>query len=671
MIKLKNLNKDEKMLMIEFLPIKEVIKFLKKNSKLFKNKFDGAYFNPKSKLLQKKIPKVFTNAIEEGDKITIDFIKIILYEKLEEINQYVKSNLNISKNIEEIVQKKQMKEYIKLMIILLEKIEPKYIMLFFTLNGIQLKVRQKKLVQNSIEKAIEYKEIREQVQEEERKKLERTYRDKINQVEKKEQILLKNEKNINKSLKDKLLEKDRIIKEKRQKLNLKIKEIEIQQREYSSLKNKLDISESEIKRIKEKLKDNKESCKQDLERERQENEELQTINEKQKLKIKQLNNELKERYEIYSKKYIEKWEEENQSIIDKKISLTEEIRSLNDTIKVSQRQVMNLEEEKDKVQKKLREYNSLVTNFISNIDKELIKSALKSSILNSKELIQKKENHIELYIKNQIKCDKINTCESIEEWTKVVAYNLKNIGIRKNRTEWSDYIVSVLAAKIIPLIVGCKTREIAKAISYTYAGETPLIVTLPSGYSEVNELIDLYHNSKAKVILIEGVVGQINESLMLPLFKEYIETEENDRIIVASCEDINMVNLMPSYLLEYMALIKITDIRPVVQHNYVCTDSTSLLQLMRKNELEINDSYKKLSKLLKHIEVVNAYIITRSLILAYLCNEKEMQNALVCLSICDLKLMFKDNDVREKIANNIDNYQNDFTQELKNLIVGE
>jgi len=543
--------------------------------------------------------------------------------------------------------------------------------LFFNLNGIQLDAGQKKLIETCIEEVIEYRKIKEQVMEEEKQKLDIIYKEEIRLIEEKKESLLESEKAVNKALKNKLYEKDVIIREEKQKLNEKVKEIREHQKNYKDLKKKLESVESENKRINEILNANQKDWQQDLEKERQKSEELEEINKTQNLKIKQLYDELKERYEIYSKKYIVRWEEEHQAIVDEERSLLEEISSLNDTFKTLQKEIMDLEDEKEKAQKKLDEYNGLVTDFISNIDKELIISALKSSISNVRVPSQTKEKDMQLYIKNQIKSDDIEVCESIDQWSEVIASNLKNIGVGKSRNEWSDYIVSVLAAKMIPLIIGCKTREIAKAISYTYAGETPLIITLPGGYNEVNELITLYHNCEAKVILIEGVVGQMNESTMLPLFKEYIEAEESDKLILISCEDMDMVKLMPSYLVEYMALIKITDIKPIVLNKYVYAESTSALQVVRKQELEINDSYEKLSKLLKQMEVTSAYIITRTLILAYLCKVRNFQKALECLSICDLKLMCKDDNLREKIANNIDNYRNDFTPDLKNLIVGE
>lgn len=671
LIKLEDLDENEKMLMIEFLPKHEVIQFLKKNSKKFSKELAGVRLDKKSRLLEQRLPRTLLKAFEQEDKVTVSFIKKTIYIRLEEINQYIKLKLGLEEGISRIIQSKKKDDYIKLVDVLLEKIESQCILLFLNLNGIKVNMEQKKLIEISIEEVVLYKKIKEMLKEEKKEKLEAQYNEQIKIIEEKGQALLKIEKDKNRTLSYQILEKHNIIEEERQNINEKIKEIKKQQKNYENLKNKLARAEADIKKTNEELNTKQEDLQQDLEKERQKNKELQIINEAQILKINQLHNELNERYEIYSKKYIVRWEKENQEILDQKRCLIKEISRLYDTIKVLQNEVMDLEKEKEKAQEKLSEYNSLVTNFINNIDKELITSTLKSSILNIRIPDQAKENHMQLYIKNQSKNDEIEICESIDEWSGVIAENLKNIGVRKNVSEWSDYMISVLAAKTIPLIVGCKTREIAKAISCAYAGETPFIITLPGGYSDINELIELYHNCEAKVILIEGAVGQMNESLMLPLFKEYIEADENNKLILISCEDTNMVNLMPSYLFEYMVPIEIMDIRPIMQHNYVYTNSTRVLQLFRKNQLDINDSYKKLSKLLKDIEIINAYINTRTLILAYLCRIRDIKNALECLSICDLKVMFKDDDVREIIANNIDNYQDNFTQELKNLIVGE
>ncbi|MBV4436323.1 hypothetical protein [Clostridium tyrobutyricum] len=685
MIEFEKLDKSKTRLIIEFfLPITpELIEFLKKKRKLFGNELDGADLKVNSLVLQKRIPNVFSNEIKRKNSAVINFVEKNVGGKLDEINQYIKSKFGSMQNVEKAIQSNREESYIKLLDILLEKMKPKYIKksskwvsLFLDLNEINLNVQQEKMIEISIKKAVERKKIKEQVQQEEKEKLDIKYKEKFRTVEDK----LKNE---NQVLSYQLSEKENTIKDINQKLDEKNKYIDKQQKNYDDLKKKLAVLESNLKEIKKELSDSKEEWQQNISKEKQKSQKLKDINEDKNKEIEYLENKLNQQYEDYSNEYKLKWEKENRSIIDKKTyeenSLTGKINNLKEDIKKSQKEVadlqkkvINLNEKKEKSQEKLKEYNSLVGDFINNIDKELIKSALKSSVLNIKEL-QIKENSIQLYTKHQIECNKVDLCKGIDEyeWSDTISDNFKNIGVGKDKDEWSDYIISVLAAKVIPLIVGCNTRKIAKAISCSYTGETPFIINLSPGYNKINELIELYHNSEAEVILIENAIGQMNESLLLPLFKEYVESEEDNKIILLSCEDIDMVNLMPAYLFEYLSLIEIADIRPAVQFNYNYADNTKILQSIRKSELNLKDSYKKLSKLFEHTEVENSYVITRSLILAYLCKMEDISSALKCLSICDLKLMFKDDDVKEKIRSNIDNYTDYFTQDLKEFIEGD
>ena len=53
----------------------------------------------------------------------------------------------------------------------------------------------------------------------------------------------------------------------------------------------------------------------------------------------------------------------------------------------------------------------------------------------------------------------------------------------------ANYIIGILAANMSPLICGYKAREIAAAISISYSGETPYIISLPNGYTNSKELL--------------------------------------------------------------------------------------------------------------------------------------------------------------------------------------
>lgn len=674
MIKIETLNKDEIILMIEFLPMNEVVKFLKlkENVKKFSKELAGTRIDEKSVLLQKKLPKIFSDAINSGDKITIDFMQMCLYNKLLKINDYLEANIGSVEVIKNIIKNKKKENYMELIKIFEEKEDLKYILLVLKLNEIELKVRQKSLLNNSIEEFNYYKKVKSQVEKIQKEKFDIEYNKKIQLIEEKGQTLLKNQEAIIKDLRCKILEKDKTIKEKNDELKCKIKELNEEHKRYRKLEKKIELANEEVKKIKEVAKDNKANSDLYIEREIKKNKELEKTIEDQTIIINRLENDIEERYEEYSEKYLVRFQEEYDKLIEKKITLIKELEELNMEYNSLKSEILDLEQIKESSKNKLEEYNNLVNNFIENIDKEIILSKLKSSILNiSQSNTQIETKKEKLYIRNSFKSDEILESSSIDEWSEILDENLKSIGVRKYRDSWSDYIVSVIASKMIPLIVGGKTRDIANCISSSYAGETPLVISLPSNYSDLNELIDIYHNCSSKVILIEGLIGQINESLLLPLLKEHTESKETDKIIIISCEDTNMAELIPFYLFEYVAPIEIKDIRPVIQSNYINANNIDTLRKFKNSQLDINFSYKKLNRLFKNINNFNSYVFTRALILGYLCEQMDYDDALVCLGICDLKFLIKDESIKEKIENNIDDYEDDFCEDFKTLIVGE
>lgn len=690
MIDITKLQESDKKLVLELIPKKEIFEFIKRNSKYFNKELMGIRLDKKSKLLQQKIPEIMLKQFVKEDIIAINFISNRLKTQLYEINKYVEEHLekdilsilpdnkeklksklpiNFKLYIKSIIETKEEKNYIKLLNILLEKIEADYIMLYITLNEIELKPRQRKLLETSLLGALKYNEIKERIYEEERKKID----EKINLAIESEQLLLRNEKSLNQELKDKLRDKDASIKEQQKIIDDKVKEIEIEKETNNDLRKKLQKLKLENTNIIKKIELIEKNYEEILQVETNISNELEeTIKEKERL-IKKLNQDLEERYETYSYNYSLKWQEENNEKLIEEKKVSEKINSMKSTIELLSKEITDLELEKDHVKNKLDKYNNIVNDFINNIDEELIKNVLRNSISDIK--INKKlsePNDTSLYIKTQTKDNQneIKVGEDIDEFIDLLSDNLKNLGVREDRENLANYIAGVLVAKMIPLITGYKTREIAKAISYSYSGESPFIISLPAGYSNISELIDIYNNCEAKVILIEGIIGQMNESIMIPLFKEYMESKNDEKILLISSEDTEMVKLIPVYLFEYIALINILKMKPMMKYDYISGDNIENLQYLREEDLDLNSSYKQLNKLFKGIDFNKSYLMSRVLILSYLYKFMEYGQALECLIKSEIKFVSKDNDIQDEIINNIQNHINDFSLDVKELIEG-
>lgn len=691
MIDIRELQESDQRLSLELISKKEIFDFVKRNSNYFNKELMGIRLDKKSRLLQQKLPEIILNQIKQDDKIAIKFISINLHKQLSDINAYLEKQLESDDSISEIIHKdkkiravlpinyelyikyiieeKEQKNYIKLVNILLQKLKPQYIMLYFRLNKIELKPRQKKLMELSLEEVIKYNEIKQKVYEEEQQII----AEKIRQAVEKEHLLLENEKTINQNLKDKLRDIEKSIKEEEKIINEKVKEIEREKRTSHDLRaevEKLNRQNNNINKTIEKIKI---SHEENLKNEISKRAELEEKIKERDILINNLNKSLEERYESYSHKYSLRWQEENNEKLIKEKKISHKIHEMENTVDKLHDEIINLELEKEKVKKKLDKYNDLLVNFMDNIDEEFIKSTLRSSIFHIKKSDELGKQNTNLYVRaaKREEQDDITICKEIDEFSDLLSDNFKKAGVAENRDDLSYYIVSALASKMIPLITGYKTREIAKAISYSYSGEAPLIITLPTGYSNASELIDIYNNCEEKVILIEGVIGELNEAVIMPLFKEYAESGINEKIILISSEDEDMVKLVPLYLFEYIAVVNISKIKPVIKYEYLYGDSVESLQSLKEDDLDINSSYKKLNKLFKGLDFNKSYVMSRMLMLSYLCKILNEEKALECLIKCDIKSILNDKDMQNKMVNNIENYINDFSFGVKELIEGE
>ena len=709
MIDIEELDNGDKQILLELIPKKDLFDFIKNNNKFFSKELYGIRIDKKSKLLQQKLPEIILKSFLKGDMLTTKYIHIRIRELLEEFNSYVYFKLNKDKEllayfeknvvnskeqsflcvqpnflakdaariknssylcmqyINSIIQTKNKQYYVKLVEILLDKLDSEQIFLYFTLNEISLKVRQIQLLEKSIENALEYIKLKETIKEECREELE----DKIRIIKTENETLLEQEKIINRDLINEINQKDKEIREIHQKYEQKEHQIEILNKNIEELEKKIQEFNVKYKGINEDFINEKQELQNQLEKE---------LIEKRKLKdeilgqdkiIEKLNKELDEIYDEYNKNFELELSKKNKVLLEEESNLKDSISNLNQSIKELKIEVDNLELEKQKKIKKVNEYDEIVFNFIENIDKELINSAIKSSMLNYNVSTETRQKSTELYIKKNVKVDrnKVELFDDIDEFSDMICDNFENIGIGKIRNELSDYIVSVLASKMIPVIMGYKVREIAKAISYAYSAETPLIITLPDGYNDVDELLDIYRNNDSKVYLIEGAIGQMNETTILSFIKE-VNDIDNDKILLISCDDSNMKELMPSYMYEYFSLIEINDIKPVLKYDYCYGDSVNALTEFKEQKIEIDSSYSKLKKLFKNVDFNKAYIASRTLILAYL-KELSQNKALKILATCDIKSTINDDETIEKLSANIQNYKDELGLEPNNILIGE
>lgn len=244
---------------------------------------------------------------------------------------------------------------------------------------------------------------------------------------------------------------------------------------------------------------------------------------------KSLNAKLDMQYDKFSKFAYEEWKRSNIKLLQENEFLEKDCEEL-------LKQVAELNGDIKALEERIEHWDELVNKYVQNIDENIIKNALNTSLLEYTSLSSNKiactsETINSIYTKESIKGTKISVCSNINEFAENIAENIEAVGAGKLADEMANYIIGIFTSGLIPLIIGYKAREIATAISTAYCGETPYTITLPNGYTNSKELIKLYHQDDSKLVLVEDAIGTMNENSLLPLLREKAQQNFSQKML--------------------------------------------------------------------------------------------------------------------------------------------
>lgn len=668
---LKPLDLEERKIAIELLPQYTVVDYIKKNSKKIPE-VNGLRLDVKSQRLLQMIPNILLKRVEQSDKMTTMFIDNILKEKVTEVYRNIDEKVGKTEFVQSVFKNEEEENYIQALEFLMEKIELTSIMVFLKLSGIELKEKQQKVLEQSMDLLKLKKEIKEQTYDELNSLLEVKYRDDISRIEENHRNIIRVQRSKYEEAQQQIKKQEELIyqgqekvKEFSERCGQHNKEIDCLKKTIQSIEDKY---EKKVQELNRKFKDKEGQLKLvDIK-----NSELEQDLKKKEVHIIEMQKSLEARYQEFSTQYLARWKVENQSVLDKKEQLEVEIEHLENQYKGLKKSIEEITMEKEEARERLNRYNETVKNFLENIDETIIQSALEETMIKIKLRGQatNTQNQIKPYIKQAIKGNNIQLCDDIEDLIANIGTNFAEVGIRDKDDNYSDYIISILAARRVPLVVGYGTRNIVRAISSAYAGEMPEIISLPSGFNDVEKLNSLYYTTEAKVVLIEGVIGQLNESVILPLLRDYVEDTENDKLLFITCEDMESIKLLPAYLLEYMALVQMENIRPKINPKYIYSDGKKALQAFKNELTNIDEEYSKMQRLLRRVNFSIGYIMTRTIILAYIHLIRDIQKSIECLMLGEIKWIGQYYEVGDQIEENVVSSRRDFSIEIERAIVG-
>ena len=629
---LNNLSDEDLYLLIKIIPSKMLLEPIKKHPKDFRAETMGCRIDIKSRILVGKLPSIFFNRFKKGDGNITRIIASYADSVINTINNRLIAETSDETYLSNALDSKDVAVFANLIEIILMDLKPENARLFFKLMDHQLTMSQDEYIVKEMPLLIEKLKFRE--------KLEKELR-----LESDKKILeLRNE------YKDQIVNLHKKIADLEFQIQTKKQEIIDCKKNIDALIDKLTDNEQAAQTKTSELKNSIMQLRNEIERaELQISEKKALVTEQQTLN-KVLSEKLKLKNDEFSVLAKEKWEFENADLIAQHQNLENDCEKLRNEEKLLKGKIEYLEG-------RVSYWNKLVSEYIQNIDKSIIENALNLSLLDFNKSTTKNDliatDIMNLpYTKESVKGEKISFCSSINTFAENIANNLESIGVGIVADETADYIVGVLAAGLVPLICGYKAREIATAVSVAYSGETPYIITLPNGYTNAKRLSDLYCQSHSSLILIEDAIGTMNENSLFPLLREKCQVGFSQKILVLSAENMDSLKYMPNNLYNYVALVSVERIAMSKKQGYIYSDAKDIMQSF-SSSITIDESYKRMKKLLKNFKLGNSFVESRANVVAYSNKLSNMEQAIQGFVRSELTLICKFQNMYEQIEKNV------------------
>ena len=633
------LTDEEIMQLIESLPMELKLQPIKKNTKKYKiaSRIDSKLFR------ERQLPKIYIDGLKNDDNALIGPIVVSIANIKNEYEQEFDQEIELSEYIKKILRSKDEAKLYRFLKFLEKNMDLTYCSIYMKLMGVILNKTNEVYLETLI-KLI--KESNKFLQEElESQKI--SYDSKIEQL------------NIN------------FIKESKQKNDL-----------ISMLKEDCDEKKIENNKLKQELLNKTEEVSnlngrnQSLTKEitilKEEKKEVQNLLSEREKQLRLTKEQLMGKIKEFNEQLKIQWEKDNEELLELTSNLESEKVELIYEIKQYNNKIEELRTEELRLKDKVDSYHQTINNFIENIDLKYLENHLTNYFISNNKpksvgtIVM--DNH-EIYIKENYKEQEIAKCEDINHFVDNLYSNLQQSGVFESECEnLSNYIISIIASGLTPLICSYRARNIATAISSAYSGESPYIITLPSGFNNPNLLIQKAKETTAKCILIEDVIGSMSESCLLPLLREFQYNDEG-KIIILSSEQEDVCKYMPKYLLNYVSIMTVEMINIVRRPNYIFSNAVDSFREFEDIIGEVQAS-RELRKIIEGTELQRNYHQQRSEMLKYFSNLSDVNQAYKTFIKNEIKVLCSDTDFSEKVERNLMEKNFKFNFELIDVLRG-
>ncbi|MCK8519268.1 coiled-coil domain-containing protein [Methanoculleus sp. 7T] len=193
--------------------------------------------------------------------------------------------------------------------------------------------------------------------------------------------------------------------------------------------------------------------------------------------------------------------------------------------------------------------------------------------------------------------------------------NLQNIGVDQEYAEiLAEFIAGAYLTRTPLLLAGCNVSLMAKAISVTLCSQTPEIISVPTGYTDYSSLINTVKTASGNVVLLQNVIGSIDEYCYAHLAKDMAD-KNPEKYILYSLDFAETMRILPPSLLGYVAFMNSDDVITSVETEDLNPGYCTIVAPVEKQG-NIKSIYQKIFKLSRAVNATNGYNLTRTAIVS-------------------------------------------------------
>ncbi|KUK70367.1 MAG: hypothetical protein XD88_0702 [Methanocalculus sp. 52_23] len=229
--------------------------------------------------------------------------------------------------------------------------------------------------------------------------------------------------------------------------------------------------------------------------------------------------------------------------------------------------------------------------------------------------------------------------------------NLQNIGVDQEYAEsLAELVAGAYLTRTPLLLTGCTASLMANAISVTLCSQTPEIISVPTGYNDYFSLLNTVRNTSGDVVLLQNVIGSIDEGCYMHLAKD-IADEKPGKYILYSLDFAETMRILPPSVLGYMVLINSEDVITSVEtEDLNAGDCTIVAPVERKANTK--GLYQNIVQLSRGMGTTNGYNLTRSTILSTIAakDEKNVDDIILLELATYCKLLGTTNELNQRLG---------------------